>query len=167
MRSRHWTLVMCIPTWTGLDKYVRETRVSMRLHCVETSWENNHETSRGYFELLKPVRYNGRFVRYLSYGFGTFNRMDAVTKAEYEAIKDKNQIDRIADMGKTNKDKLNETQARFRASVYIMHEAGISTPDIVDRMKSMGITVDYHTIANMISRTKRELYGSEGNTETY
>jgi Zonular occludens toxin (Zot). len=157
MRSLGWTMVMCVPNEESIDIHVRLHRVSFKVDCQSLSWSNNHEKKRGYFELSIPLRVKGSFVRYDSCGYGQFPKMDAETKMKYEEIKLKNQKERISNIGKNNKDKLNETQERFRVAVFIMKQEGFSIPDIIDRFVSCGVVLDYNVVANMISRTRKEL----------
>lgn len=136
MRSRGWTLVMCIPSMERLDLYIREHRVRFNLVALEMGWDNDQTVRRGYFEMRRPVQgYNG-IIKFKGIGYGKFPEMDAATKKEYERVKLGNQNDLLKEaMGIKPKPKpptKNEAKAmeRMRRTVVNLRDRGMSYDDI-------------------------------------
>lgn len=137
MRSRGWTLILCIPSFERLDIYIREQRVRMVLTALQTSWDFDPETKRGYFELKTPITsYDKRYFK--TAGYGTFPPMDAEAKAKYEAIKFENQTEllRIATGKQVKVPTKNEYVAsrRVEDAVAFMRSKGMSHKEIAETL---------------------------------
>lgn len=89
-RSRGLTLVMCIPSFERLDKYIREFRARFRLECKDLPKGNRFE-GRGYFELT--ICKGNRTV-----GIGTFDQMNEEDKRIYEELKKSSQEKKLDEM---------------------------------------------------------------------
>lgn len=164
IRSRGLTMVLCIPFYGRLDKYVRTWRVKFRLKAHETSWERDREIKRGYFELQVPERKTmidertGEeyvVVKYRSYGYGKFPKVPAETWAEYNRVKDEHFDQSIQeDLEKLQGRRSNEEYKKDKASIGIMalalYEEGRSYQEIAD-MTGM----NYQTLKGRVWAAKK------------
>ena len=133
MRSRGWTLVMCIPSVDRLDVYIREYRLRYLLIARETGWENHSTRSRGYVEVKFP-RGGGRWS---TIGFAKFPKMPPDVKEEYESVKMGHQKEKItelkekADSEKRSKEGMRADKRRIRSLMLYLHEnVGLTYPEI-------------------------------------
>lgn len=108
MRSRGWTLVMCIPSAERLDIYIREHRMRYLLRAWEKSWDVVYtESARGYFELLTRKGYG--LDRFKTVAYGRFPKMSPEDEKVYRKLKEASQVrlmDKIA--GKNQAPKVNK-----------------------------------------------------------
>lgn len=92
-RSRGLTLVMCIPSFDRLDKYIREFRARFILECYDFA-QGTKYGGRGYYQ-LKICSIN-RVV-----GVGTFPEMSDTDKRIYEKLKLRSQESKLDEMIKS------------------------------------------------------------------
>ena len=83
-RSKHFSLVGCIPSITRADIYLREYRMRYLLRCRPMKFPRIGYKPRGIFELLKRNNENGKMQHV---GYGTFDPMPDDQKLIYEPIK--------------------------------------------------------------------------------
>lgn len=83
-RSKHFSLVGCIPSITRADIYLREYRMRYLLRCKPMKFPTIGYKPRGIFELLKRNNENGKMQHI---GYGTFDPMPDDQKQIYEPIK--------------------------------------------------------------------------------
>ena len=97
MGSRRLTMYMCIPQIKRLDVYVRDFRVRYVLQTApEAYWSKGGKQQRGCFELLLPQ--DDEEHPYRSVGFGEFPPMPEADKKVYEALKLRNQDDKLEEI---------------------------------------------------------------------
>lgn len=89
-RSRGLTLVLCIPSFDRLDKYIREFRARFILECYDLP-QGNRFGGRGYYK-LKICKDN------LTVGIGTFPEMSSEDKKIYEKLKLRSQETKLNEM---------------------------------------------------------------------
>lgn len=140
MRSKGLTLVMCVPSFGSLDKYIREHRTRYLLIAKKMAWGADKEPKRGYYELRIPMTEKERaYVAkntknpqaedfFKSVGYGRFPKMDLDKFGNYESVKDYNQnktlqemkayTDELSGKSKYRREKeLNETLISYMADV--------------------------------------------------
>lgn len=128
MRSRGWTLVMCIPSVSRLDKYIREYRLRYLLICKEMAWGTGGR-SRGYVE----VKIQKGHELWGTLGYARFPKMEPEVKAEYERIKMSHQNEKMAEFQGQIKGKAQKAQrdtAKIRALALYAFEHGAKYVDI-------------------------------------
>jgi len=89
-RSRGLTLVLCIPSFDRLDKYIREYRARYKIECLDLP-EGKKFGGRGYYKLT--ICRTNTFV-----GIGTFDRMDPEDRETYERLKEESQLKKLQEM---------------------------------------------------------------------
>jgi len=89
-RSRGLTLVLCIPSFDRLDKYIREHRARFKIECLDLP-EGKKFGGRGYYELT--ICRTNTFV-----GIGTFPKMSEEDKQIYEKFKEESQLKKLQEM---------------------------------------------------------------------
>lgn len=156
-RSRGWTLVMCIPHASRLDKYIRENRIRYIAKCEPMEFRNGGRRERGYYELKKKNPYGGMHL----VGYGTYDPMPPDVKRVYEQIKLAAQDAKIQEMaarlnpseGKTSyKKRYDEAVERRRRTLQGLVDRGMSDSEI---MEIMGYD-SYKTYHNDKSIIKKE-----------
>lgn len=127
MRSRGWTLVMCIPHWERLDIYIRENRMRYLLSCRPMSWEFSGDLERGYYEL----RMRGAGSTMKTVGFGTYPPIPPEERTRYERIKLDSQARKIREVtergtkpGAKYKAKYEESQRRLGDAAKALWDSG-------------------------------------------
>ena len=83
-RSKHFSLVGCIPSISRADIYLREYRMRYLLRCRPMKFESTGYKPRGIFELLKRNNESGQMEHV---GYGQFDPMPEESKEIYEPIK--------------------------------------------------------------------------------
>lgn len=151
MRSRGWSMIMCIPLSTDSDSYVREHRSRFVLTCDSGDFENSPYLERGYFMLQMRQKTKLRHV-----GYGTYNPMPAEIAAEYNRYKDESQTRTLSGQDReTNGSKYRakyETQSkRLSRAVWMLKNAGVPKEDI---MVELGINSD-NTYYDLVKRGKQ------------
>lgn len=132
MRSRGWTLVMCIPSVMRLDVYIREYRLRYLLIAKEMGWENNTTRRRGFVE----VKYPQLGGKWFTIGYAQFPKMDPDVKELYEEVKLNHQEERICDLKEQTEVKgrgweaARKDKKRLRAVMLALNEQGVAAKDI-------------------------------------
>lgn len=166
MRSRGWTLVLCIPSIERLDVYIREHRVRMNLITEETYWDGDQRTTRGYFELRIPKQTIHGMVGYKSVGYGRFPKMEPDEKKAYEAIKMRNQNDLLLEAtgAKPKEPKMPAVEVkatkRLRLTMVRLQAKGYSIKEIAELTDT-----DISVVGNMLSKEKQEMAKAGKNAE--
>lgn len=134
MRSRGWTLIMCIPSWERLDVYIRENRMRYLVHCEPMEFRETGYKERGYYELR--IRESTGVMR--TVGYGEYEPMPEDAKEIYEKIKLQSQQKKISEIvgrrqnGAAYKAKYEEGQRRIGAAAKALWDTGKYTmPDLV------------------------------------
>lgn len=129
MRSRGWTLIMCIPSSTELDYYIREHRFRYILRCAPMSFPTTGHMKRGIFELERRNTADGR-VEHI--GYGLYDPIPEERRAEYEAVKRESQERKLhSDPKKSGyQSKYNNERARIREGIRQLHESGMDREQI-------------------------------------
>lgn len=83
-RSKHFSLIGCIPSITRADIYLREFRMRYLLRCRPMKFPKIGYKPRGIFELLKRDNETGKMKHI---GYGLFDPMPDDQKQIYEPIK--------------------------------------------------------------------------------
>lgn len=135
MRSRGWTLVMCIPSLERLDVYIRDYRVRYLLIAKEMRWEGRTVVRRGYAELKIPKK-NGYWF---TLGYAEFPRMEPAEKELYEEVKRRHQDDKIAEIDervnkKRTKDQYATDKRRIRTLTLKCYEMGMTYVEIAEML---------------------------------
>jgi len=156
MRSRGWTLIMCIPSLDRLDVYIRQYRLRYLFKTLEMEWDNVYtEKRRGYFELQVP-----RGPEKLhSVGYGIFPKMPPETKAEYEEIKAHHQnekLQEIAQKAMPKKTLAERYKERNVMMMYRLREQGMSCEEI-GKLCDMDIS----SVRNAIGAYRKEHGGDK------
>lgn len=137
MRSRGWTLILCIPRFEDLDLYVREHRFRYVIKVEPTAFPNFGFKPRGYFSLERKNPDNGR-MEYC--GHGMYDPIPEDMEEEYENLKNESQRRLLSGFkdkkegGSKYKTKYEEERRRIRSAVLSMHEKGISRQNIQEIM---------------------------------
>lgn len=150
MRSRGWTLVMCIPDAGRLDVYIRERRARYLLVCRQMEWGGGPK-QRGYVE----VRVTTGPEKWFNIGYAKFPRMPDDVKAEYEAVKRRHQDAKLeelqAKIDKRPNGKKSEDLRRLRAIALLAREQGIKYKDLA---AACGVSVQ--TVETWVNKAKEE-----------
>lgn len=83
-RSKHFSLVGCIPSISRADIYLREYRMRYLLRCKPMKFKSTGYKPRGIFELMKRNNESGQMEHV---GYGLFDPMPDAAKQIYEPIK--------------------------------------------------------------------------------
>lgn len=137
MRSRGWSLVICIPSIERIDRYIREQRVRYHLETYEKRWDDRRkEVSRGYFELR--FKWGGSYKpgAFRSIGYGIFEQMTPEEREVYDRIKAESQEAKMREIresaaarkGEDNRGKA--VDANKRLCLYLHEDLGISYDEI-------------------------------------
>lgn len=136
MRSRGWSLVICIPTMERIDRYIREQRVRYHLETYEKKWDDRRkEVRRGYFELR--FKWGGSYSpgTFRSIGYGMFPQMTPEERAIYDKIKEESQEAKMREIREnaakrdvSSKDRA--VDANKKICLYLHEELGVSYEEI-------------------------------------
>lgn len=155
MRSRKWTLVMCIPHKERLDVYIRENRIKYQLTCAPYRFKNSGIIKRGVFELQKKNIYG--HMQHV--GYGTYDKIPKEEAAIYEALKLRSQETKINEIvygeekpGQKYKKMYEEQCKKNREAMLCLSQSGVETEHI---MQLFGYT-DRHQYYNAITKAKQE-----------
>lgn len=131
-RSRGLTLVLCIPSFDRLDKYIREHRTRFLIECLDLK-DGGKFRGRGYYKLTRCRENN--FV-----GIGTFPKMDPEIKERYEKLKEESQLKKLDEMlegsDPSNKegDRLKLSTERNKSmAMWFLDREGWSYAEVADR----------------------------------
>ena len=153
-RSKHFTLVGCIPSISRADIYLREYRMRYLIRCKPMKFDSIGPRARGVFELLKRNNENQQMEHV---GYGLYDPMPDYARAIYEPIKADFQErfrQKIAE-GKEKpgryKEKYIEAQNRNTAVMAALHDRGLVDDDTL--MDLFGYD-QKKTFQNAISRAR-------------
>lgn len=167
MRSRGWTLVMCIPSADRLDIYIREHRMRYLLTAHEIAWDVVYTTkSRGFFEL--QFRRGSGLETFRTVAYGTFPRMSDEDRKVYNKLKANSQkrlMDKIAGKGPQKENRntkiMSDQKKRLQNASMRMQEMGMSTAEIAEVLGCDDqIVRDY--IVDGKRRKEAEMEGADG-----
>lgn len=161
MRSRGWTLIMCIPTKDRLDLYIREYRLRYWFHCEPAKFDQDDMmVDRGYFETHKYINSQEK-----GGGYGEYPPMPPEEEAEYKRLKAESQAKKFAEAfeekGKGSKYKKMYEDERKKQRNIMLCLSRSGTMDTAGIMQLFGYT-DPQQYYNAITKAKRE---AEGNGE--
>lgn len=158
MRSRGWTLIMCIPSPDRLDKYLRDFRIRYMIRVYEGSWEHRTERRRGYWEL--QFKRGNNYESFHTVGFGVFDPLDPEVAKKYKAIKLKSQqkkMDEIAGKKTEEKDnKVGRAQKKLGDAMLMLSEGGMSHEELAAKF---GYTK--HSVNQMLCEARKRRKESE------
>jgi len=154
-RSKHFSLVGCIPSISRADIYLREYRMRYLLRCRPMKFESTGYKQRGIFELLKRNNESGTMEHV---GYGTFEPMPDDAKQIYEPIKAEFQerfrrkIAEGKEKGGKYKEKYQEVQNKNTQIMAALHDRGVISDS--ELMDLFGYD-NKKTFQNAISRAKQ------------
>ena len=154
-RSKHFSLVGCIPSISRADIYLREYRMRYLLRCRPMKFESTGYRQRGIFELLKRNNESGQMEHV---GYGLYDPMPDDAKAIYEPIKAEFQerfrkkIAEGKEKGGKYKDKYQEVQNKNTQIMAALHDRGVLSDG--ELMDLFGYE-NKKTFQNAISRAKQ------------
>lgn len=162
MRSRGWTLIMCIPHWERLDIYIRENRMRYLLSCRPMSWELSGDLERGYYELRMR---SGSGSTMKTVGFGTYPPIPPEEKAVYEKIKLSSQARKIREVtergtkpGAKYKAKYEEGQRRIGDAAKALWDSGKYSAEELTSMLGFEKMQDFR---NAVCKAKKRMEGGD------
>lgn len=144
MRSKGWTLILCIPRVERLDLYIREFRLRYLLTCEPCEFYGK-KAKRGYYS-LETRSDTGRMVMC---GYGAYDPIPAEDAAIYRKIKLDAQAAKIQEItdrpqaGEGYKKKYENERRAFHAALWRCKDAGMSRAemmrifDLTDRQLSV------------------------------
>ena len=152
-RSKHFSLVGCIPSITRADIYLREYRMRYLLRCRPMKFPRIGYKPRGIFELLKRDNETGKMKHI---GYGLFDPMPDDQKQIYEPIKaDFQEKFRLKISEKKEKggykEKYQQVQNEETDMMAKLHDRGLVSDD--DLMELFGYD-QKKTFQNAISRAR-------------
>ena len=152
-RSKHFSLVGCIPSITRADIYLREYRMRYLLRCRPMKFPRIGYKQRGIFELLKRDNETGKMKHI---GYGLFDPMPDDQKQIYEPIKaDFQEKFRLKISEKKEKggykEKYQQVQNEKTDIMAKLHDRGLVSDD--DLMELFGYD-QKKTFQNAISRAR-------------
>lgn len=151
-RSRHWLMILCIPSINDLDIYLREQRVRYELHCLWLDWERSPQKGRGYFKLDRmEIKDDNRPRRPV--GYGKYDPIPAAVTQEYSTLKRETQDDAFEELydSRNRKTKIDKMGELNRKLILKMREDGESYADIAE---FTGLTEG--TVKMYCSKARRE-----------
>lgn len=134
MRSRGWTLIMCIPKKERLDCYIRENRIRYLVSCYPANFDRYGKKDRGYFELEKKNA-NGLMKHA---GYGSYEIIPEEDKKLYEKIKLQSQEKKIKEIIGSEKaggkyKRMYEEKCNLQNDIMLkMYNSGIDSQHIMD-----------------------------------
>ena len=134
MRSRGWTLIMCIPSVERLDKYLRDYRIRYLITVEILAWDNVYkEESRGYWSLA--FKWGDSYQTFRVIGYGKFDPMSEEEAAEYKAIKLRSQQIKLDEIAGRDRElnKYDKAQAKLQDAFLTMFENGITQDDLAEK----------------------------------
>lgn len=154
-RSRHWLLILCIPSINDLDIYLREQRIRYELHCLWLDWEERTHKDRGYFQLCRVEIKDDNKPR-KSVGYGIYDPIPADVVESYKSLKRETQDDAFQELYESqNKKNRFEKQGELNRKLILrMREEGNSVKDIAE---FTGLTEQ--VVMNYCSKARRERDG--------
>ena len=152
MRSRGWTLIMCIPSVERLDKYLRDHRIRYLITVEEMAWDYKYtEKSRGFWKL--EFKWGDSYETFNTVGFGKFDPMTEDEKVQYKAIKLKSQQTKMAEIAGRDKEKnkYDRAQDKMCDAMLMLYESGVSKDELADRF---GYSIQ--SITPLLSKARKQ-----------
>lgn len=152
MRSKGWTLVICIPRVERLDLYLREFRLRYLLTCEPMKFRGEKK-NRGYFSL--EARSNSGQMKLC--GYGAYDPIPEPDASKYRAIKLAAQEAKIKEVverpkgGEGYKKKYESERKAMRAAILRAKESGMSREEI---MRIWGLS--YNQLSVELTRARGE-----------
>lgn len=133
-RSRHWTLMFCIPEYDRLDVYLREQRIRFAFHVQWLSWEFDREKKRGYFHLTRIDTTTGYRIED-KVGYGWFKDIAGEDRKAYAAVKDSTQSAKLQEMymKKIGRAENSKQAEALRALILEKKESGCTVEEIAEQ----------------------------------
>lgn len=131
-RSKHMSLIGCVPHISRVDIYLRESRMRYLLRCRPMKFNSTGYLARGIFELLKR---NNESDQMEHVGYGLFPAMPEDAKQIYEPIKADFQerfrmkIAEGKEKGGKYKEKYNQVQNEKTDIMMKLHDRGLVSDD--------------------------------------
>jgi len=157
MRSRGWTLVMCIPHHERLDVYIRDYRIRYLIKCEPMSFAHAGHRDRGFFELKKRTPYGTMKL----IGYGEYDPIPDGPKETYERLKLQSQSKKIAAVtsddkpGAKFKRMYEGERAKIQDVALRLHEMGMADREM---MSLLGVD-SYSTLHNLYYRARKRREG--------
>lgn len=131
MRSRGWTLIMCIPSVERLDKYLRDYRIRYLITVEEMEWDQVYtEKQRGFWSLA--FKTGDSYETFKVIGYGRFDPMSEEEAAEYKAIKLRSQQTKMDEIsGRDTKPNMRQrTMEKVGDAMLILSEQGVPNEEL-------------------------------------
>lgn len=160
-RSKHFSIVGCVPNISRVDIYLRDFRMRYLLRCRPMKFKSTGYKPRGIFELLKRNNETGQMEHV---GYGLFDPMPDDAKQIYEPIKAdfqerfRKQIAEGREKGGKYKQKYIQLQNEKTFIMMTLHDRG-EIPDS-DLMKMFGYD-NKKTFLNAIARARERARSEE------
>ena len=158
-RSKHFSLVGCIPSISRADIYLREYRMRYLLRCRPMKFDKIGYKPRGVFELMKRNNESGNMEHV---GYGLYEPMPESSKEIYEPIKAdfqerfRQKIAEGKEKGGKYKDKYQEVQNKNTEIMLKLHDQGLMGDDQL--MDLFGYE-NKKTFQNALSRARQRERG--------
>ena len=158
-RSKHFSLVGCIPSISRADIYLREYRMRYLLRCRPMKFDKIGYKPRGFFELLKRNNESGQMEHV---GYGQYDPMPPEAKEIYEPIKAEFQerfrqkIAEGKEKGGKYKEKYQDVQNKNTEIMFKLHDRGVISDE--DLMDLFGYE-NKKTFQNALSRARQRERG--------
>ena len=132
MRSRGWTMLMCIPRKEDLDFYIRDHRFRYVITVEPNTFPKYGYKNRGYFS-LERVNPDTKKLEFI--GYGLYDPIPEDAAEEYDRVKNDAQNKKIQDIleekgGSKYKKKYEDERRRLRSAVLAMHNSGVDREHI-------------------------------------
>jgi len=134
MRSRGWTLIMCIPSVERLDKYLRDHRIRYLITVEELEWDYKYiEKSRGFWKL--EFKWGDSYETFRTVGYGRFDPMTEEEKTQYKEIKLKSQQNKLNEIAGRDKErnKYDKAQDKMCDAMLMLYENGMSQEELCQK----------------------------------
>jgi len=156
-RSRHWLLLLCIPSVGDLDIYLREQRIRYEVHCLWLDWEGRPGNNRGYFQ-LERVDIKQKLKPRKSVGYGKYDPIPKDVILDYQTLKRDTQDDAFEELyDSRNKKSKREQQGQLNRKLILrMREEGHSVEEI-----SEFTGLSEQTVMNYCTKARKERGDSE------
>lgn len=158
-RSKHFTIVGCIPLIDRADLYLRSFRMRYQIRCKPMKFERIGYKPRGIFELLKR---NNESQEMQHVGYGLFDPMPPQAKEIYEPIKAdfqerfRQKIAEGKEKGGKYKEKYQDAQNKNTEIMCKLHDSGMISDDQL--MDLFGYD-NKKTFQNALSRARQRERG--------
>jgi len=161
-RSKGWTLILCIPTISRLDVYIRETRARFILKAAIMSWDfKKSRKARGFYSLTR-VDNTEDSRRERKIGYGKFPPIPEGISLDYEEQKLRSQSAKLQELNEIQEAKgkkgqtIKEINRRNRALMLDAYESGRSI-DYICRITGL----EAQTVSNYLVKAKKERNNNE------